>query len=488
MKSGIAAAHGEEIPVMHDDAPDLAGHEELFGDYAFGMDLERLSRPLVLPAALASLAAWIPFLLVDRHLFPGNDLVTALRLGLTVVGAGVLALLALPRVRENSHVLLLALFAYLNLSAGAILGLVGGDPVYLGGFSIILLILPMAPLGRKNSLWLIALSIALFAALGLCRGMRFDTPQRLYGLFNFAEATLIAVVAAVLLERARRDNFVAQQTIHLSNIQLQRVQLKLMEANRSLETTADELRRTNEELRQVNDLKSSILAVAAHDLKNPLQVVTGFSKLLRRRIKEDRKGIEQLEMIISASEKMVTLINELLDTVVIDTGRLQLVEEELLLGPLAESVVSLNRPLAARKGQTLVLEPGEGCRVRGDRLRLQQVMDNLVSNAVKFSPPGGVIFLRLCRENGEVRFEVHDRGPGLSEGDRERVFGRFQRLSARPTGGEHSTGLGLSIVKDLVELHRGSVEVESEPGQGAVFRVRIPALPAPAPPPPPNPE
>lgn len=472
-----AAAPGEGNPAMNDSAPELTGHEELFGDYAFRMDLERLSRPLVLPAALASLVAWLPFLLLDRSLFPGNDLVTSLRVGLSTVGAGVLILAAFPRVREHSHVLLMALFAYLNLSAGAILGLVGGDPVYLGGLSIILLILPMAPLGRKNALWLIALSVALFAALGLCRGMRFDTPQRLYGLFNFAEAALIAIVAAVLLERARRGNFVAQQTIHLSNIQLQRVQLKLLEANMSLETTADELRRTNEELRQVNDLKSSILAVAAHDLKNPLQVVTGFSKLLRRRVREDRKAIEQLEMIIAASEKMVTLINELLDTVVIDTGRLQLVEEELPLAPLAESVISLNKPLASRKGQTLVLEACEECRVRGDRLRLQQVMDNLVSNAVKFSPPGGVIFLRLYPANGEVRFEVHDRGPGLSEGDRERVFGRFQRLSARPTGGEHSTGLGLSIVKDLVELHRGTVEVESEPGQGAVFRVRLPALP-----------
>ncbi len=465
---------------MQENSPNLAGDEELFGDYAYGMDLERQCRPIALPVAIVAAFAWIPFAFIDLYLYPGNSLVLALRLGLSAVGICALVLLAFRRVREFCRPVLLAVFAYMNLSAAVILGLVSGDPIYLGGLSIIIIMLPMVPLGRKCTLSLLGATVAVFAATGMANGMSFDTPQKAYGLVNFIEAILITIVAAIFLEHIRRANFRAQQSLQLSNIQLQRIHLKLMEANLAMETAARELQRTNEELRQANEQKSTVIGVAAHDLKNPLQVVSGFSRLLRRRIRADAKASEQIELIISASDKMVKLIDELLDTAVIDTGHLKLVMDEFSLAPLAESVVGLNRPLAERKGQPLALYVGGDCLVKGDKLKLQRVMDNLVSNAIKFSPPGCPIAVRIChRGETEVAFEVQDRGPGLSEGDRDRVFGRFQRLSARPTGGEHSTGLGLSIVKDIVNLHQGIVEVESELGKGATFRVRLPALPGP---------
>ena len=103
-----------------------------------------------------------------------------------------------------------------------------------------------------------------------------------------------------------------------------------------------------------------------------------------------------------------------------------------------------------------------------------QVFENLVSNAVKYSPPGKKIFVRLKAEAGVVRFEVEDQGPGLSKEDQKKLFGKFARLSAKPTGGEHSTGLGLSIVKRLVEAMNGKVWCESELGMGAKFIVTIP--------------
>jgi signal transduction histidine kinase len=105
---------------------------------------------------------------------------------------------------------------------------------------------------------------------------------------------------------------------------------------------------------------------------------------------------------------------------------------------------------------------------------LVQVLENLVSNAVKYSPPGKDIFVRLKKMPDAVRCEVQDEGPGLSAEDQKKLFGKFARLSAKPTGGEHATGLGLSIVKKMVEAMNGQVWCESEPGRGALFIVQFP--------------
>jgi signal transduction histidine kinase len=102
-----------------------------------------------------------------------------------------------------------------------------------------------------------------------------------------------------------------------------------------------------------------------------------------------------------------------------------------------------------------------------------QVLENLISNAVKYSPPGKNIFVRLRQQSGAIRLEVQDEGPGLSGEDQKKLFGKFARLSAKPTGGEHSTGLGLSIVKKMVEALTGRVWCESEPGRGATFIVEL---------------
>jgi signal transduction histidine kinase len=109
-----------------------------------------------------------------------------------------------------------------------------------------------------------------------------------------------------------------------------------------------------------------------------------------------------------------------------------------------------------------------------------QVVENLVSNAVKYSPPGKSIFVRLTQSPDSVRLEVQDEGPGLSAEDQSKLFGKFARLSAKPTGGEHATGLGLSIVKRMVEAMNGKVWCQSEAGKGATFVVQLPALDAPA--------
>jgi signal transduction histidine kinase len=139
-------------------------------------------------------------------------------------------------------------------------------------------------------------------------------------------------------------------------------------------------------------------------------------------------------------------------------------------------VVETQRPHATIKQQTIHLESeASSVVVLVDPSLAVQVLENLISNAVKYSPPGKSIFVRLKKHAQGVRVEVQDEGPGLSAEDQKKLFGKFARLSAKPTGGEHSTGLGLSIVKKMVEAMKGKVWCESELGRGATFIVEFPA-------------
>jgi signal transduction histidine kinase len=142
---------------------------------------------------------------------------------------------------------------------------------------------------------------------------------------------------------------------------------------------------------------------------------------------------------------------------------------------LVQEVADANRPLATRKQQTIAVAapPNQAAMCDADRIR--EAIDNLVSNAVKYSPIGGAIELLVGRERDGIMVQVRDQGAGLSPEDISRLFGRFQRLSAKPTAGETSTGLGLSIVKRIIDLHSGQITVESAgPGQGATFKMSLP--------------
>ena len=174
---------------------------------------------------------------------------------------------------------------------------------------------------------------------------------------------------------------------------------------------------------------------------------------------------------------MFHLITELLETAAIEDGRLVLKTETVDMARLASASCQLVRPSAENKKQELILEAGAECLVDGDEGILRQVMDNLIGNAVKYSPLGKSIWVCVRKKDGEAWLEVRDEGPGLTETDKKRVFGKFQKLSAQPTGNESSTGLGLSIAKGLVELHGGRIWAESEAGRGASFFIAIPLAP-----------
>jgi signal transduction histidine kinase len=173
------------------------------------------------------------------------------------------------------------------------------------------------------------------------------------------------------------------------------------------------------------------------------------------------------------------MVNELISDAMMDTIDIAIRNEPIDLAAMLAEIVVSNRALAEKKQQNIhfVSPPRQIWNCDPDRLR--EAVDNLVSNAIKYTPVGGRMELSMSADDRGIAIRVKDEGPGLSQEDMSRLFGRFQRLSARPTGGESSTGLGLSIVKRIVELHGGTVDAQSAgPGQGATFVIRLPAISA----------
>jgi two-component system sensor histidine kinase/response regulator len=243
-----------------------------------------------------------------------------------------------------------------------------------------------------------------------------------------------------------------------------------------------ELKHARERLRELNEEKNEFMGIAAHDLRNPLGAITGYAEIILEEAESlqpspaeqfDRSRQEMTECarrINATSKRMVEMVQNLLDANRIERGEFQLKLAPSDLGATLKSVVECQRHHATSKQQTIHLEvPATPALVQVDPGVTVQILENLVSNAVKYSPPGKNIFVRLLHSADAVRCEVQDEGPGLSAEDQKKLFGKFARLSAKPTGGEHSTGLGLSIVKKMVEAMNGKVWCESEPGKGATF-------------------
>ena len=230
---------------------------------------------------------------------------------------------------------------------------------------------------------------------------------------------------------------------------------------------------------ELNALKDRVLGMAAHDLRSPLTISMGYLELLATGalgpLSEQQQEI--VGVVLASFGRMETLTNDLVDLTAIESGTVDLHWKSVDLRLLLTESTELHRMLAGAKFIDLDLDvdlPPEAATVPADPRRIQQVLDNLITNAVKFSFPGGRIRLTARVEDSAVAVSVSDQGQGIPEADLERIFTPFGRSSARPTGGERSTGLGLAIAKRLVEAHDGRLGVESHQGTGSTFRFTIP--------------
>ncbi|HTA99513.1 MAG TPA: DUF3369 domain-containing protein [Bradyrhizobium sp.] len=272
------------------------------------------------------------------------------------------------------------------------------------------------------------------------------------------------------------DNVILYQQLHEANTQLEdRVAQRtraLMQANRRL--SSQWLR-----LQRANGFKNEILGTVAHDLKNPLGVILGRTEMLTELISAgaSKEGVTaQVEHIRDATKRLTSMVDHLISDAMADAFDISIRREPVDIAGLVSEVADANQPLAANKQQTITVSAPPNFVTMCDADRMREAIDNLVSNAIKYSPIGGKIAVVVSHEGKKTVIRIADQGAGLSPEDLGRLFGRFQRLSAKPTAGESSTGLGLSIVKRIIDMHGGQVNAESAgPGQGSTFTVILPA-------------
>ena len=253
---------------------------------------------------------------------------------------------------------------------------------------------------------------------------------------------------------------------------------ELTQVNNDLVNLQRELTQKNRELARLDATKNELLGMAAHDLRNPLGVVMAYSKfLLSERVGPiNEKQGAFLANIRTSSEFMLRLLEDLLDISQIESGKLRLDLARLDLRAQVERNVMLNAVLAEKKEIALHFECAlEEAPVTADAAKIEQVLNNLVSNAVKFSPAGSAVSVVLAAAAGGYELRVADHGPGIPADELERLFTPFSRTSVKPTAGEKSTGLGLAIVQKIIAGHGGTVRVESEVGKGTTFQVMLPS-------------
>jgi signal transduction histidine kinase len=245
--------------------------------------------------------------------------------------------------------------------------------------------------------------------------------------------------------------------------------------NADLDRKVDELAQANMALYESNRLKSDFLATMSHELRTPLNSILGFSDVLVSSQNLNDKQQRWVSNIKSSGEKLLALINDILDLAKIEAGKMQVRLEEFSIHDVCEGLLNMFRPLAEKKNIDLrgQIEPDIPV-LRQDVTKLQQILQNLLSNAIKFTPEGGRVLLKAQVDASNVLLIVSDTGVGIAPEEQELVFEKF-RQSGNPLTREHAgTGLGLSIVRELSKLLGGEAMLQSELGRGSTFTIRVP--------------
>jgi signal transduction histidine kinase len=279
----------------------------------------------------------------------------------------------------------------------------------------------------------------------------------------------------------------------LANLKLSADQLRAV--NKSLDMKLGQLAESNVALYEANRLKSEFLANVSHELRTPLNSILGFADLLKDAAAADAKSTRYVQNILSSGHNLLDLINDLLDLAKIEAGRMEIRSEPLSLNDLFEGLSSVLKPLSEQKQLSLAIDVANDVPIiETDPAKLQQVLYNFLSNAIKFSPAGSRIDLRAEREplpietpaiaaeagtlhptaSSGVRISVTDRGPGIPPDLHELIFEKFRQVDASHTRGHGGTGLGLAISKELITLLGGTIGVDSVPGQGSTFWIVLP--------------
>lgn len=265
------------------------------------------------------------------------------------------------------------------------------------------------------------------------------------------------------------------KSIRGKNTLLEEQQVQIHTQNEEIKGQRDQLEIKNKSLVQLNKDKNDLIAIVAHDLRSPLNQIRGLIGVIK--MEGENLNSEQgefLDIMDNSSRRLSDMIGQILSVNAIESNQIDLKMDKIDIGEVLE-LLSVNfKVLADKKNITIHLKPLiEKKMVLADQNYLIQVLENLVSNAIKFSFTNGHIHLKCESEHGTNRIIVSDEGPGISQEDQLKLFQKYQKLSASPTGGEESTGLGLSIAKKYIEAMDGKIECQSELGKGTSFIIML---------------
>ena len=252
---------------------------------------------------------------------------------------------------------------------------------------------------------------------------------------------------------------------------------ELARVNNNLVTAQRELARSVAELQRINSWKDELLGMAAHDLRNPLHVNSAIISFLLDDEFPPPEGAETrtlLERLRANSDYMTRLVDSVLDFAAIESGRVRLDRHEVPVDEVIREVVEMLRIIALARNVEIRYEADSHTTLDIDPVKVGEAIQNIVSNAVQYSPSGSRVDVRVRDSDSAVKIEVEDRGPGIAEKDIPELFKPFQRLVQAEGKRQKSVGLGLAITRRLIEAHSGRIDVRSQPGAGTTFIVSLP--------------
>ncbi|VAX16028.1 hypothetical protein MNBD_NITROSPINAE01-1355 [hydrothermal vent metagenome] len=234
-----------------------------------------------------------------------------------------------------------------------------------------------------------------------------------------------------------------------------------------------ELEEKNKTLNELNLRIDEFLAIVSHDIRSPLNVIRGFVKV----IQSSPSGSvfkRETDTMLRSSNRLMQLVNDILDVSKLEAGKVKLSLHRMAIDDVIIESVKTMEFAVAEKNQEIKVELGDKTNMKGDSIKLLQVMNNLLGNAIKFTPKGGVISVKKTLRNGNIIISVTDTGPGIPTDQQGAVFDKFEQIKHHQQGIEPGSGLGLTICKNIVDLHGGHIGVESEYGKGSIFTITIP--------------
>jgi signal transduction histidine kinase len=297
--------------------------------------------------------------------------------------------------------------------------------------------------------------------------------NQIYILFVLVGLLLLLLALFVKNQRKIKKQ---NQLLREINVSMELQQQEILEQKEKLMKQSEEIMLKNIALQSINEEKDNLMGIVAHDLRTPLANIDGLGHLIKDAGELNEEQNKYLKIAQSVSRESIKLINDLLVLNRIESGTYEKTKEKISVSDLMYAIIQANEPVAHSKEIKLKLSESykKDGTLKTDSPALRRILENLLSNAIKFSYPETTVKLSVNEEPFYYEFSVKDEGPGISEEDQKKLFKKFTKLSNKPTSGESSSGLGLSIVKGLTEQLKGEISVESSIGIGSTFHLIIP--------------